>query len=153
MSNDLHELRIERILDASRQAVWRCWTEPDLLMQWFCPVPWRVTEARLDLRPGGEFLARMAGPDGETEAVPGVFLEVVPQVRLVHTDAFLPGWVPNPDPFMLAIIEFADRGTQTHYVARARHWHAEKMQQHAAMGFHAGWNAAADQLEALARTL
>lgn len=45
-----HVLRLERTLAAPRAAVWRCWTEPDLIQQWFCPLPWRVTEVRADLR-------------------------------------------------------------------------------------------------------
>jgi uncharacterized protein YndB with AHSA1/START domain len=47
-----HVLTLERTLAAPRAAVWRCWTEPELIKQWFCPVPWRATEVQADLRPG-----------------------------------------------------------------------------------------------------
>ena len=33
-------LEIERIIQAPRKTVWRCWTEPELLRQWYCPAPW-----------------------------------------------------------------------------------------------------------------
>ena len=47
-----------------------------------------------------------------------------------------------------------DRGDgTTHYVARALHWSAEAKEEHARMGFEDGWGKAADQLEALARSL
>ncbi len=42
---------------------------------------------------------------------------------------------------------------QTHYIARVHHWNEADMQVHVKMGFHEGWGIAADQLEALAKTL
>ena len=36
---DTHELVLERVLDAPREKVWRCWSEPDLLKRWFAPRP------------------------------------------------------------------------------------------------------------------
>lgn len=149
-----HELRLERTFDLPRAVLWRCWTEPELLMQWFCPVPWRVTEARMDLRPGGEFFTLMEGPNGERFGEPGVFLAVEPGRRLMFTDAFRPGWLPSSRAFMVGDVLFEDDGPgRTRYLARALHWSAEAKQEHEAMGFHEGWGKAADQLEALARRL
>ena len=51
------------------------------------------------------------------------------------------------------ILTFEDEGGQTRYTARALHWTAEDREAHDRMGFTAGWNAATDQLVALARTL
>ena len=148
------ELKLERTLDAPRMAIWRCWTEPDLLKQWFCPKPWYVSEVRSELRPGGEFFSVMKGPNGESHDNPGVWLEIVEGKRLVMTDAFTPDWRPKPDPFMVAVVEFADEPDgKTLYRATASHWTEEACRQHEEMGFHPGWNAAADQLEALAKTL
>jgi uncharacterized protein YndB with AHSA1/START domain len=152
--DDANDLVLTRIMDAPRDRVWRCWVEPELLKQWFCPKPWFVSEARLDLRPGGEFHTVMNGPEGEQFANPGVFLEVVEGQRLVSTDAFRPGWRPSGRPFMAAEVLFEDAGPgQTRYTARAMHWSSETRQEHEAMGFHEGWGKAADQLEALAKTL
>jgi uncharacterized protein YndB with AHSA1/START domain len=86
--------------------------------------------------------------------VPGVFLEVVDKKRLVFTDAFRPGWRPSGRPFMAAEVVFEDAGDgKTRYIGRAMHWTAEARKEHEEMGFHEGWGKAADQLEALARTL
>ena len=149
-----HELVLDRVLDAPRAALWRCWTEPELLKQWFCPKPWFVSDVRMDLRVGGEFFALMNGPDGEQFGEPGVFLEVVDGERLVFTDALRPGWVPSGRAFMVAEVGFEDAGPgKTRYVARARHWSAEAKKEHEEMGFHEGWNQAADQLVELARSL
>ena len=91
-------------LDAPRGNIWRCWTEPALLMQWFCPKPWFVSEARIDLRPGGEFYTLMNGPNGEEMPLHGVYLEVVEGEKIVFTDAFSAPWQPSEKPFMMAIV-------------------------------------------------
>ncbi len=83
-----HELALERILQAPRMAIWRCWTEPVLMEQWFCPKPWVVRDVTLDLRAGGASAMTMCGPNGEAFPNNGVYLEVVPGQRLVFTDAF-----------------------------------------------------------------
>lgn len=154
MSPNLHELRLERLLNAPVEALWRCWTEPALLEQWFCPKPWYVTDATLDPRPGGEFSTIMHGPDGEEFPTTGVFLAVEPCERIVTTDAFLPGWLPSERAFMTAEIRFErSADDKTNYRASVRHWTAQAKDEHEAMGFHTGWGAATDQLEALARTV
>lgn len=147
------DLILDRLLAAPRLAVWRCWTEPDLLCQWFCPKPWFVSEARIDLHPGGEMFTVMNGPAGERFENLGVVLDMVPGERLVTTDAFVPGWRPSGRAFMVAEVTLRDEGDGTRYIATARHWTPEARAEHEAMGFHPGWNAAADQLEALARSL
>ena len=148
-----HALTLERTLPVPRAKVWRCWTEPDLLVQWFCPKPWGVSEAVMELRAGGRFFTHMVGPNCEQVPNEGVYLEVVPGTKLVFTDAFQAGWVPAK-PFMVGEITLTDTPDgHTHYVARALHWSAEDKAQHETMGFHEGWGAAADQLLALAQTL
>lgn len=80
----------------------------------------------------------------------GVFLDVVPNQRLIFTDAFRAGWVPGDRPFMTGYVTFEDAGNgATKYIARALHWTAEDKKTHEEMGFEEGWNAAAEQMEAL----
>lgn len=147
-------LVLDRELAASAAQLWRCWSEPALLEQWFCPRPWRVSDARIDLRPGGKFFTVMNGPDGERFENAGVVLAVEPQRRLVTTDAFRPGWIPGERAFMTADIRFEERGEgKTRYCAQVRHWSIADREEHERMGFHEGWGLACDQLEALARTL
>jgi uncharacterized protein YndB with AHSA1/START domain len=148
--SELHELSITRLIDAPGDVVWRAWTEHG--NEWFCPRPWRAEVEVQELRAGGRSKLTMYGPDGEVMPHEGVFLEVVPGRRIVSTDAFTAGWVPA-GPFMLRIDEFADEGGKTRYTATARHWTAEAAEQHAAMGFEAGWGAAADQLAEVAERL
>ena len=148
-----HELVLTRLIDAPRRTLFRCWTEPELLKQWFAPLPYTITHAELDVRPGGTSMITMRSPDGEDMPLPGVYLEVVQDEKLVTTDAYSSAWVPSAKPFMTAIVTFADEAGKTRYTARARHWSAEDREAHEKMGFHEGWGQCADQLAALAAKL
>ncbi len=147
------ELVITRLIDAPREALYRCWTEPELVKQWFAPLPYTTPIVEMDVRPGGSSLIVMRGPDGVEMPNPGIFLEVVPNARLVFTDAYTEAWAPSAKPFMTGILTFEDEAGQTRYTARVRHWSAEDCAAHEAMGFHQGWGICTDQLAALAATL
>ena len=150
---DKRELLLTRLIDAPPASVFRCWTEPELIVQWFTPPPWKTIHAEIDLRAGGASLIVMQGPDGTEMPNHGVYLEVVRNERLVFTDAYSAGWVPADKPFFTGILTFEDEGGKTRYTARARHWTVEDCDQHEKMGFHEGWGVATDQLAALAASL
>jgi uncharacterized protein YndB with AHSA1/START domain len=147
------ELVLTRLIDVPREKLYRCWTEPKLVIQWFTPPPWTTASAEMDVRPGGSSIVVMRGPDGTEMANPGVYLEVVPNEKLVFTDAYTSAWRPSEKPFMTAIITFEDEDGQTRYTARVLHWSVEDRETHEKMGFHAGWGVATDQLAVLAATL
>lgn len=144
---DANELSITRHIAAPPEVVWRVWTTRT--GEWWAPRPYTTPGIELDLRPGGIGRMDMQAPDGTPLPNQGVFLEVVPNERLVFTDAFRAGWVPNP-AFMLVIVTFAPEDGGTRYTARVRHWTAEARASHEAMGFHEGWGTVAGQLAALA---
>jgi uncharacterized protein YndB with AHSA1/START domain len=147
------ELVLERTIDASPEKVYRCWTEPELMKQWFAPKPWSTPRVQTDVRPGGSSVVTMRSPEGQDFPCLGVYLEVEPNRRLVFTDAYTSGWEPSAKPFFTAVLTFEDIGGKTKYTARALHWTAEDREAHEKMGFHEGWGTCADQLEELARTL
>lgn len=147
MAENRHELSVERRISAPPDHVWRMMTER--FEEWFCPRPWRAEARQLDWRPGGRSLVVMHGPNGEEIPNEGVVLAVEPNRRFVFTDAFTDGWHPA-GPFIVGVFEIEPSGDATLYRASARHWTAEAMERHRAMGFEAGWGAAADQLKALA---
>ena len=151
---DLRDLVLTRLIDVPRAKLFRCWTEPALIVQWFTPPPWKTVHAEMDVRSGGSSYIVMEGPDGTQMPNRGVYLEVVPNERLVFTDAYTSAdWTPAAKPFFSCVLTFEDVGGQTRYTARARHWTAEDCAAHEKMGFHQGWGIAADQMAALARTL
>lgn len=151
-----HRLVLCRELPVRRELLWRAWTEPALLQQWFCPKPYAVDDCQMELRAGGRFFTHMVGPDGFAADNEGSFLEVVPLERLSFTDLLLADWVPAPQVGLgfTAVITFEDAGPgRTRYTATARHASAASRAQHAQMGFFEGWGTATDQLVELAKTL
>ncbi|KLK94043.1 ATPase [Microvirga vignae] len=143
-----HELSVTRWIDAPPEAVYRVWTERT--GEWWAPRPYTTPEVHMDLRPGGRALMAMRAPDGtDLPREEGVFLEVVPNRKIVFTNVFKSGWIPQ-DPFMVVIVTFDPEGTGTRYTARVLHWNEETLKQHEAMGFQEGWGIVAGQLAALA---
>jgi uncharacterized protein YndB with AHSA1/START domain len=148
MSAD-RELVLTRLINAPREKVYRAWTDPEILKKWFAPLPYTTPVAELDVRPGGANLILMRGPDGKDMPNRGVYLEVVPNERLVFTDAYVRAWEPSEKPFMTVILTFEDEGGKTRYTARVRHWTVADREALEKMGFHGGWGLCTDQLAAL----
>jgi uncharacterized protein YndB with AHSA1/START domain len=51
----IKEVAFERIYDASTETVWRAWTDPEELKQWWGPNNVTIPECEVDLRVGGKF--------------------------------------------------------------------------------------------------
>jgi uncharacterized protein YndB with AHSA1/START domain len=147
------ELVLTRLIDAPPAKLFRAWTDPDLLKQWFAPLPYTTPVAELDVRPGGANFIVMRGPDGKDLPNRGVYLEVVENERLVVTDAYTKAWEPSEKPFMTLILTFENVAGKTRYTARVRHWSVADREAHEKMGFHEGWGQCTDQLAALVAKL
>lgn len=148
------DLELIRHLKASPAKIWRCWTEPALLEQWFAPKPVVTRDVEIDLRPGGSFKNTMDVPDHGTMISHGCILEVVPQQKLVWTDLLQGGFRPAGETFgFTAIILLEPEGEGTLYRAIALHRTPDQRKSHEDMGFHAGWGTAAAQLDELAGAL
>lgn len=147
------DLVLERVVDVPRELVWAAWTRPEHLRKWFTPAPWTVADCEIDLRPGGIFRTVMRSPEGKEFPNIGCYLEVVPNERLVWTDALLPGYRPAENPFMTAIITLKSQGKGTRYTAVAIHRDDAGRKKHEEMGFYQGWGKALDQLVAHVKTM
>ena len=116
------ELVMERVFDAPRALVWRAFTEPERLKQWWGPKGWTLPVCKLDLQPGGVWHYCMRGPDGEEGWGRAVYREIVEPERIVYTDAFsdVDGSVADGMPQMLITVEFADHDGKTKVISRTR---------------------------------
>ena len=149
------DLVLERVVDVAPELVWKAWTEPEHLKKWFTPEPWATVACEIDLRPGGLFRTVMRSPEGEEFTGIGCYLEIMPNRRLVWTDALESGYRPSgaesvvPFRFTAAVI-LEPAGSGTKYTAIAMHKDEDDRTQHEEMGFHDGWSQALDQLVAMA---
>ncbi len=147
------DLVLVREINAPREILYTCWTTPEHLVHWFVPKPHKVTACALDVRPGGKCNTTF-DVDGTEMENNGVYLEVIPNEKLVFTDTYTEGWKPNPEPFMTAILTFEDIGNgRTRYTAVARHRSKETAESHKQMGFYDGWGTVVTQLEEYAQGL
>lgn len=140
------DLVLKRTVAVPRSLVWAAWTTPEHLVKWFTPAPWKTAACDIDLRPGGVFRTVMHGPEGEVVDSSGCYLAVVPEEKLVFTDALSPGFRPTGAGFMTATILLEDAGDGTAYTAIAQHADPDAKKKHEEMGFLDGWSAALDQL-------
>jgi uncharacterized protein YndB with AHSA1/START domain len=133
------------------------WTDPAILMQWFCPRPWQTVECDIDLRPGGGFTTVMQSPEGQ-RMPPGVgcYLIVEKPSRLVWTNLMGSGFRPVAFPesaetgfgFVCELSFTPLNDTSARFEATLRHTTPEGREQHQAMGFDEGWRTALAQLVA-----
>ena len=155
------DLLLERIVDVPRELVWRAWTTPEHVKQWFTPAPWTTVDCEINLRPGGIFRTVMRSPEGQTFPNVGCYLEIIENERLIWTNAVAPGYRPNESPaacpgdpfYFTAVISLEPHGNGTKYSALVMHADAASCKRHEDMGFHDGWSAALDQLITLTKTM
>jgi uncharacterized protein YndB with AHSA1/START domain len=158
--NAKFDLYFERVVDVPRETIWRGWTQPELIKQWFTPAPWKTIECEIDLFRGGKFSTVMESPEGEKFPNMGCFLEVIENEKLVWTNALSPGFRPafsrrnEINEFLFtAMISLSPHANGTNYTATVIHSNEEDCKKHAAMGFYEGWGKALDQLVELAKKM
>lgn len=148
-----NDLLLVRRMAASPMNIWRCWTEPELLKQFFAPAPGKTTEAVIEPVPGGRFYTRMVFDEFGEIGGEGCILLAEPGRRLVFTDALSQGFRPKDEAFFTADILLTPIEGGCEYRVIARHANAEAAQKHRDMGFDSGWGQVAGQLEAVAASL
>ena len=160
MENDstVRDLEIVRTLKAPRRLLWKAWSDPDLLKEWWCPKPWKTDVKAFEFRPGGDFHTYMTGPlpngeQGESDN-PGCFLDIVPEERIVCTSMLTGGWRPT-EPWIgiTSVFLLEDTPDGTRYTARCMHRNGDERTKHEEMGFYDGWGTMIDQLDAFALSL
>jgi uncharacterized protein YndB with AHSA1/START domain len=103
------EILITREFDAPRQLVYRAWTTPELVKQWWAGQRGEMTLAEIDLRVGGRWRYVMIAGGGHEVAFHGEFREIVPNERLVHTEVY----EAMPEGEVLNIVTFTETDGRT----------------------------------------
>ncbi len=144
------DVTVTRVYDAPARLVFKAWTEPAHLMQWFGPEGWPVTLCEVDFRVGGHYRMAMTGPNGEQSgAFGGEYFEIVPNERLVLDDAFeAPG-----SPKMLWTVTFDEKDGKTTLTIHILFWSIAMKEEYLGVGMLEGLGSALDQLAGVSQSL
>jgi len=145
------DLVITRVFGASRKLVWKAWTDPKQLAQWWGPHEFTNPVCELDVRPGGAIRIHMRGPDGTVYPMTGVYQTIVEPERLVFTSA-----VPDDKGRslfeVLTIVTFAEQGGKTTQTLQARVVKKTAAAAPYLAGMEAGWTQSLERLDAYVAT-
>jgi uncharacterized protein YndB with AHSA1/START domain len=142
---------ITRVFNAPRDLVFKVWTMPEHIVQWWGPKGFTTKVSEMDFRPGGKWRFVMIGADGTEYPAKGIFREIVPLERIVTSDEFDEGFekVINADlpQGIVTTTEFEDFGDKTRITLQIMHPTVRDRQKHEDMGVIGGWNSSFDCLE------
>jgi uncharacterized protein YndB with AHSA1/START domain len=147
MSPDKRELRMTRLLDAPRDLVFKAWTDPKHVAQWWGPKYFTNPVCEVDARPGGTILIHMQDPDGNVYPMKGVFNEVVEPERLVMTAGAFQADDGEPMLEDVTTVTFEDVGGKTLLTVHALVTKATPEAEGALEGMEQGWNEQLDKLD------
>ncbi len=140
MDKSTETIRITRVVNASRERVFKAWTDPSQVKQWWrLGEGWTTPSVEVDLRVGGKISMGNAPSGGGLMVVTGKFLQIDPPDRLVYTMHF-PGALPEES---LVTVEFRELGRQTEIII------TQEMSQAMRSSALEGWNAALNGLTKL----
>ncbi len=88
MTQNTERMVITRVFDAPRELVWKAWTDPKYVMQWWGPKEFTAPVCKIDFRVGGKFLCCMRTPDGQEFWNGGEYHEIVPYEKIVSSMYF-----------------------------------------------------------------
>jgi uncharacterized protein YndB with AHSA1/START domain len=134
-----------RTFTAPRELVFKAWTDPRHVGQWWGPHGFTNPVCELDVRPGGAIRIHMRGPDGTLYPMTGVYQEIVEPERLVFTSAALDE-EGNPLFEVLHTVTFAEHGGKTTLTVKARVVRATADAAPYLKGMEAGWTQSLERL-------
>jgi uncharacterized protein YndB with AHSA1/START domain len=130
------DITITRTYEAPRELLWRAWTVPEELAQWWGPPGWTtpVDSVTMDVRPGGDFRLTSISDDGSEMPVVGVYREVVEPERLVLDEPAEHAWHEGS----VSVVTFTDVGDgRTEVAIRATIQTTDEMRENAERGMNA----------------
>jgi uncharacterized protein YndB with AHSA1/START domain len=152
------EFVISRTFDAPRELVWKAFTDPEHMKNWWGPKGFAVRAARMDLRPGGSYHYCMRSPDGRDMWGKFGYREIVAPERIVFVNSFSdekggltrhpmsPTWPLE----MLSTFTFVEHEGKTTLTIRWVPLNATEAErktfEDGRKGMHQGWTGTLDQL-------
>ena len=135
------ELLITRVFDAPRSLVYKIWTQPLHMKNWWGPRGYTTLSCEVDLRPGGAWRVASRHSDGSETAEQGVFREIVEPERLVFTHAW-EDQEGRPGHETLVTVTFVEHDGKTKLTFHQARFTSTKIRD----GHVEGWNESFDML-------
>jgi uncharacterized protein YndB with AHSA1/START domain len=144
-----------REFDAPVALVWKAWSEPELLDQWWAPKPWKANTIEMSFKTGGAWRYYMEGPDGSRHYCRADYESVVPNKSFTGLDAFTDekGNISNDMPRMKWNTAFAESGKKTKVEIVVSFDSLEDLEKIVEMGFKEGFAMAHGNLDELLASL
>jgi uncharacterized protein YndB with AHSA1/START domain len=101
--NETERMVVTRVFDAPRELVWKAWTDPKYVMQWWGPKGFTSPHCEIDFRVGGKFLCCMRSPDGWEGWNAGEYHEIVLHEKIVSSMYFSDSKGNKIDPAELGV--------------------------------------------------
>ena len=150
---DLKEksILVSREFEAPLADVWKAYTDPKLLDQWWGPSPWRAETKEMNFKPGGYWLYAMVGPEGERHWARMDYLAVDPLKSFDVQDSFADenGVINRDMPVSKGRSSFTKTAKGTRVDFKLIYSTEEQLQKIVEMGFEQGITQCMDQLDAL----
>jgi uncharacterized protein YndB with AHSA1/START domain len=135
-------LSIKKVFDAPIELVWKAWTDPDHIVQWWAPPGMKITVVDHNFKVGGKWKYSMPMPDGNLFISEGTYIEIEPLKKIVTTADFK----PMTEGVELHVLFEAD-GNKTIFTFSVVHETEEYTKQQEKMGFYNGWGSAFNRME------
>ena len=145
------KIKVTREFDAPVAEVWKAWTEPKLLDQWWAPKPWKAETVSMDFRAGGKWFYYMQGPDNSRHYCNFVYSSIAANKSCSGEDAFTDekGKVNESMPQLNWNVNFNSAGDATKVVIDISFGSVEDLNKIVEMGFEEGFAAAHKNLDEL----
>jgi uncharacterized protein YndB with AHSA1/START domain len=138
-------LNLRRHYPVAPEKVWRAWTDPQALRQWWGPGgPEAVSLVQLDVRVGGRFRILFGGASGDDHEVQGTYREVVPNRKLAFTWTW-PRTTPERESLVAITFNAVAGGTELDFV------HSQHFDEKVRDGHLQGWSEAFVKLDGYLR--
>src|SRR6201994_3795584 len=159
--NGTERMTVTRVFDAPRELVWKAWTDPKYVMQWWGPKGCTAPVCKMDFRVGGKFLICMRTPDGQEGWNGGEYHEIVPYEKIVSSMYFADAEGNRIDPAELGLEHEAIEGAYDVTIfedlgngqTRLTHIGNEPMESAKNSGQLEGWNETLDKVAAVVAEL
>lgn len=154
VDKETQTVNVTREFEAPQNLVWKTWTEPELLDQWWAPKPYVSITKSMEFKVGGRRLYKMQGPKGDEHWCFADYTSINPEDQFTYTDGFCDS-EGNKSDFIAGsdwTVNFSESEDKTTVHVEIKHQSLEDLEQIIELGFKEGFTVGLNQLTALLKS-